>query len=150
MIKNIAGMLPFLDSEDLYELAHEILNDNVDMNVIALLPFMDEDAVDKLCDDLANNPQWAKKVNLTAFYPFASEEYVDKLFLSQAEQGKIDNEALPFVSGEALHNLILKYAETPDLEINIDLLYPFLDGEDISLLFKTYLKKNKKNKNNEK
>lgn len=139
-------MLPFLESEDLYELALEILNGNVDVNLVAILPFMDEDDVDKICADLANNPQWAEKVNLVALYPFASEEYIDKLFESQAKQGKIDNAALPFVSDEALHELVLLYIDNPNLNIDLDALYPFLDSDDISLLFKAYLKNNKKHK----
>lgn len=146
MIKNIANMLPFLDSEDLYELAQEILNGNVNMNIVTLLPFMDTEDVDKICADLANNPEWAEKVNLTAFYPFASTEYLDKLFESQAKQGNIDNSALPFVSDKALHNLVLLYIDNPDLDIDLDALYPFLDSDDISLLFKAYLKHNKKHK----
>lgn len=146
MIKNIASMLPFLESEDLYELAKEILNGNVDMDIVALLPFMDEDDVDKICADLANNPERAEKVNLVAMYPFASEEYIDKLFVSQAKQGKIDNAALPFVSDEALHSLVLMYIDNPSLDLDLNELYPFLDSDDISLLFKAYLKNNKKHK----
>lgn len=139
-------MLPFLESEDLYELALETLNGNVDVNLVAILPFMDEEDVDKICVDLANNPLWAEKVNLVALYPFASEEYIDKLFESQVKQGKIDNAALPFVSDEALHKLVLLYIDNPDLNIDLDALYPFLDSEDISLLFKAYMKNNKKRK----
>lgn len=150
MIKNIANMLPFLESEDLYELAQEILNGNVDMNIVALLPFMDTDDVDKICNDLANNPEWAAKVNFVELCPFASEEYIDKLFESQAKQGKIDKATLPFVSDKALHNLVLLYIDNPDLDLDLNELYPFLDSDDISLLFKAYLKNNRKHKEEQK
>ncbi len=146
MIKNIAKMLPFLESEDLYELAQEILNGNVDMDIVALFPFMDEEDIDKICVDLANNPEWAAKVNMVALYPFASDEYVDKLLEAQAKQGKIDKAILPFVSVDGLHSLVLMYIDNPTLNLDLDELYPFLDSDDISLLFQAYLKNNKKHK----
>lgn len=144
-MKNIATLLPFLESEDLWELAQEILKGNVDMPLVTLLPFMDEEDVDKICADLAEHPEHCNKIELAAMYPFASEEYVDKLFLSQAKKGKVDETALPFVSDECLHELIVQYSNNPDMELNADVLYPFLESEDISLLFKTYLKRAKKN-----
>lgn len=140
---NIASMLPFLESEDLLELANEILSGNIDMPISAVLPLMDEEEVDKLCDRLAKEPQLQEKINLTELYPFASEEYVDKLFLSQVAQGKVDSAALSFVSEDCLHELVLQFAENPNLDIDFDVVYPFLDSDDISLLFRAYLKHNK-------
>ncbi len=142
-MKNISKILPFLGSGDLWDLAQEILNGNVKMDLVSLLPFMDEEDVDKICADLVEHPKHRNGINLTALYPFASNKFVDDLFLSEARAGKVDESALPFVSEECLHKLIEEYAETPDVDLNVDALYPFLRSEDISLLFKTYLKRAK-------
>lgn len=142
-MKNMSKILPFLESGDLWDLAQEILNGNVKMNIVQLLPFMDEKDVDKICADLADHPEHCKGISLMSVYPFASEKYVDELFLSQAKAGKVDENALPFVSEECLHKLIKEYADNPDIDLNVDALYPFLQSEDISLLFKTYLKRAK-------
>jgi len=142
-MKNMSKILPFLESGDLWALAQEILNGNVKMNIVQLLPFMDEEDVDKICADLAAHPEHCNGISLISVYPFASEKYVDELFLSQAKSGKVDESALPFVSEECLHKLIEEYAENPDIDLNVDALYPFLQSEDISLLFKTYLKRAK-------
>lgn len=140
---NFENLIPFLESEDLLELANEILSGNVNMSIENILPFMDEEEVDKLCQRLAEEPQLQEKLDPRAIYPFASEEYIDKLFLSQVSQGKVDTEALPFVSEECLHELVLQFADNPDLDIDFDTVYPFLDSDDISLLFRMYLKHNK-------
>lgn len=149
MVKNLKNILPYLESEDLYELTQEVLKGNVNLDINEIIPFMDEKDVDKICSDLAENPQLTEKINLRNFYPFASEEYVGKLFLAQARLGIIDNEMLPFVDGKTLHEFVLLYIENPDMEIDIDEVYPFLNAKDVSLLFKTYLKNSRKNADSE-
>lgn len=140
----IENMIPFLNSKDLGELAQSILKGELDINLTTLLPFMDEADVDKICLQLSENPQLMNKVNMSALYPFASEEYVDKIFLAGVRNGKMENSALPFVSDECLHKLVEEYVQNDSVNFEIDKLYPFLDDEDITLLFKTYIEKHKK------
>ncbi len=149
VMKNLKSILPFLESDALYELALAILNDEVDLDLPSILPVMEEEDVDKLCEELTKNPEAAKKINLEALYPYASEEYVDKLFLNQVKQGNLDMEAVTFVSDDCLHEVVLEYAKNPDLDIDIDELYPYLDDEDITLLFRTYLKNCRKKHNSD-
>ena len=140
----IENMIPFLNSKDLGELAQSILKGELDINLTTLLPFMDEADVDKICLQLSENPQLMNKVNMSALYPFASEEYVDKIFLAGVRNGKMENSALPFVSDKCLHKLVEEYVQNDSVNFEIDKLYPFLDDEDVTLLFKTYIEKHKK------
>lgn len=150
-MEKILEMLPFLGNDDLRELAKECLNGNVDLPVEEVLPFMSTPDVDALFDQFRNEngeidlTLTRENVDLSNMMPFLSQKLVDDLFLSQADK-EINVDVLPFVSEEALHRLVVKYAENPDIEMDIDELYPFLSAKDISLLFQTYLKKHKKNK----
>lgn len=150
-MKKILYMLPFLESKDLRELLNECLAGNIDMPIVEILPFMNEKDVDAAFEPFRKNGvldlhDIGQKINLCEVMPFLSQKLIDELFLNQAG-GKIKCDVLPFVSDKALHELVLKYAENPDLEIDIDQLYPFLSDKDISLLFKAYLKKHKKSQN---
>lgn len=147
-MKKILNMLPFLESEDLCELLKECLAGTVDLPIAEILVFMDEDDIDAAFKPFLKNGvlelnENGQKINLNEIMPFLSQNLIDKLFLSKLD-GKIESAVLPFVSDEALHKLVLKYAENPDLEMDVDELYPFLSDKDISLLFKTYLKNHKK------
>ena len=150
-MEKIVEMLPFLGRDDLRELATECLNGNVDMSIEDVLPFMNTADVDALFDQFRKQngeidlTLTGENVDLSGMMPFLSQKLVDDLFLSQADK-EINVDALPFVSEEGLHKLVLKYVENPDLEMNVDELYPFLSAQDISLLFKTYLSKHKKTK----
>ena len=150
-MEKILEMLPFLGREDLLELAKECLEGNVDLSIEEILPFMNTADVDALFNQLRNENSeieltlTGENVHLSDMMPFLSQQLIDDLFLSQAEK-EINVDSLPFVSEEALHKLVLKYAENPDLQINVDELYPFLSAKDISILFKTYLARHKKEK----
>lgn len=145
----IEKIIPFLSKDDLREVAQNILNGELDLNLTVLLPFMNEKDVDDICLQVSENPELLSKVNIATLYPFASEEYVDKLFLAGIKNGKTDNAALPFVSEKCLHQLVEEYLQNDDVEFEIDQLYPFLDEEDIALLFKTYIKRHKETSDNE-
>lgn len=170
--KNIEGLLPFLESEDLRDLAYDVLNGKIDIRLEILLPFMDEEDVDKILNETNDHPEWLQHFNVTAILPFASEEAldnlltknskallaneslklsallpflsgetIDKLFMEQVADGKIDADIVPFVSDECLHKLVLEYVENPNLKLNISAIYPYLDNDDVSLLFKAYIKR---------
>ena len=153
-MKKLLGMLPFLKSEEVCELAKECISNNVDLDILQILPFMDEKDVDALFNQFRKeNGELdltfvGKNVNLNAMMPFLSQQLADDLFLNQAN-GKINTDVLPFVSEEALHTLVVRYAENPDVDLDIDQVYPFLSEKDISLLFKTYLNRHKKSKQSE-
>ena len=122
-------MLPFLGRDDLKELATECLKGTVDLSIEEVLPFLNASDVDALFNQFRKENG---EIDLTF-----------DLFLSQSDK-ELNVDALPFVSEEGLHKLVLKYVENPDLEMDVDKLYPYLSAQDIPLLFKTYLSKHKK------
>ena len=148
-MEKILEMLPFLGRDDLKELATECLKGNVDLSIEDVLPFMNTKDVDALFDQFRKEngeidlTLTGENVNLSDMMPFLSQKLIDDLFLSKSDK-ELNVDALPFVSEDCLHKLVVKYAEDPNSEIPIDELYPFLSAQDISLLFKTYLNKHKK------
>lgn len=139
------AMACFMDEEDVYNLARLKLERDPNFNVRSLLPFMSEKDVDKICRQLADDEKFHCDISLSEMYAFASNGGVDELFLRYAKQGKLDESALPYVSEKCLHQFVEEYCENPDLNLNIDALYPYLSGKDMSLLLRTYLKRRKNN-----
>ena len=48
------------------------------------------------------------------------------------------------MSSECLKKVVEKYCENSDLDVNIDALYYFMDEDDVSEIFRAYLKRHKK------
>ncbi|MCM1533163.1 MAG: hypothetical protein NC099_00750 [Corallococcus sp.] len=140
----LGRMLPYMDEEDVNELLSLALKRNFKCDVKEFLPYLDEEKVDEICEKIAADPEYAKDLTLDDVLPYASEEGIDKLFTTYARQGKFEPKALPYVSEECLHRFVTEYCANPDFDVDIDVLYPYLESKDISLLFKTYLKKRKR------
>lgn len=143
---NISAIVPFMDEDDVYEFAKEALKHNCKFNLMELVPLMDEEHVDKICKQLLENPDECD-IDLTQLYTFVSEKCADDVFLYYAGKGKMDENALPFVSEKCLHKFVQAYCENPDYDVDIDTLYPYLSSKDLSLLLKTYLKQRKQSQN---
>lgn len=148
-MKKILNILPFLERDDLRELAKESLKGNVDISIEEVLPFLNTPDIDALFNEFRKEngeldlTLTGENIELSSMMPFLSQKLIDDLFLSQADK-EINKDALPFVSEDGLHKLVMQYVENPDCEMNIDELYPYLSAQDISLLFNAYLSKHKK------
>lgn len=139
---NIENMLPFLNKQALDELVDSIIAGEVDFDIRKALPFLDDDALKKLMEYAAENPG---KINFDGAqcYPFLSEKIMDEVFLKKLDGGVLDESCLPFVSSECLKKVVEKYCENRDLDVNIDALYCFMDEDDVSEIFRAYLKRHK-------
>lgn len=137
-------LFPYMDESDVYKIAKTALENKFEFDIKEVLPYMDEDDVDKLCQQLIDDPDFKCEFSLDDLFPYASAEGIDKLFLHYAKQGKYYESALNYVSEECLHKFVLDYCRNPDYDVDIDVLLPYLESKDISLLIKTYLKKRKK------
>lgn len=140
---NIENMLPFLNKQALEELVDSVIAGDVDFDIRKALPFLEDDALKRLMEYAAENPG---KINFDSAecYPFMSEKIMDEVFLKKLDRGVLDESCLPFVSSECMKKVVEKYCENSDYDINIDALYPFMDEDDISEIFRAYLKRNKK------
>ena len=142
MTINLKKIIPFLDDDDLKELIEKILaSDNQEYNGISieeLLPFLDEEDVDKMLLNYSDNEK-----NYRMILPFASEEKIGELFLKRIEQKKPIKDLLPFVNDSTLHDLVVKLLNGQEMEVDFDDIYPFLDDEDIKLVFSHLMGKTK-------
>ena len=140
---NIENMLPFLNKQALEELVDSVIAGDVDFDIRKALPFLEDDALKRLMVYAAENPG---KINFDSAecYPFMSEEIMDEVFLKKLDGGVLGESCLPFVSSECMKRVVEKYCENSDWDLNVDALYPFMDEDDISEIFRAYLKRNKK------
>lgn len=163
---NIKKMIPFLEEEEVAELARHILDGDEeysDISLISLLPFMDSDDIDEMAVDF-----YRKEGNAAALLPFMSEDGVaaltaamvenddidgipsalpfmddddiDKLFLASVLKGDTCEDMYPFVSDDGWHE-VLKYYKEGRIDFNFDEAYPFMDEDDIRDLFHFEMKK---------
>lgn len=138
-------MAPFLDEESLHELVVEFCDSDLQTDMKKILPFLEEEDVALIMDKFSGGATEFKGLCLDDLFPFAPEESIDKLFIEKVMAGDMDEKMLSFVSDDCWHEIVVKYCEDENSNLNIDAFYPFLDDEDLNLLFKTYLKRRKKN-----
>ena len=142
---DLVKMAPFLDKESLHELVVEFLEGDLETEMWAILPFLDERDIALIVGKFKKEGiREFKGLRVENLFPFASDIYLDELFMEKFLQGEIDESLIPFVSAKCLHELVVKYCEDEESNLNIDGLYPFLNKDDLKLLFKTYLTRRSK------
>lgn len=120
-------------------------NNSVTNKLVKILPFMDEEDVHEVVDKILNDDPDFKGVNVAAIMPFLEEEDCDKIFIKKLqEDDDIALELVNFVSEECLTLLVDAYIAGKYPNLNVDKLYPFLDGDDVKKLFYFELRKGKK------
>ena len=120
-------------------------NDKVTNRLVKILPFMDEEDVHEIVDKILLDDPDFKGVNVVAIMPFLDDEDCDKIFLKNLqEDDDVALELINFVSEECLSYLVDAYINGKYPDLDVDKLYPFLDGDDVKKLFYFELKKSKK------
>lgn len=120
-------------------------NDKVTNRLVKILPFMDEEDVHEIVDKILLDDPDFKGVNVVAIMPFLDDEDCDKIFLKKLqEDDDVALELINFVSEECLSYLVDAYINGKYPDLDVDKLYPFLDGDDVKKLFYFELKKAKK------
>ena len=106
---------------------------------------MDEEDIHEIVDKILSDDPDFKDVDVVAIMPFLEDEDCDKIFIKKIqEDDEIALELVNFVSEECLSLLVDAYIEGKYPNLNVDKLYPFLDGEDVKKLFYFELRKAKK------
>lgn len=143
----LVEMAPFLDNDSLHELVVEFLDGDLETDMDEILPFLNESDIALLVNKFKETGvNEFKGLHLGELFPFASDICIDELFMEKFLHGSIDESLIPFVSDKCWHELVVKYCEDEESELDIDAIYPFLDKKDLNLLFKTYLKRRSKKK----
>ena len=98
-----------------------------------------EQLANKILDSEGNE---FKGVTICEVLPFLDDDVVDKMFFKAILNNKKDYiKFLPFVSEEALHTLVVKYFNGEIKNIDIDVIYPFLNEDDIKYIFRKFMEK---------
>lgn len=114
--------------------------------LLQILPFLDDDDIHEVAEDILSDPDKYCGLNLCEIMPFLSEKDCDALFLRIALD--TDNKyeysptsLAPFVSEKCLSMLVDKYIAGELQVIDMDELYPFLSSKDVKRLFKYIVSK---------
>ena len=145
--KKLEEIAPFMDKQTLHNLVGEFLYGELEMNMTVVLPFLDEGDISLIMKKLLKcEGETFKGLKVKDLLPFADDKDIDELFIKRAKAGHIDRDMMPFVSKNCWHEIVKDYCRDEDSTLNIDEFYPYLDDNDIQLLFKTYLKRQKKHR----
>lgn len=108
----------------------------MEINLKKMLPMLEDEQLNELVDRVLNSEtKEYKGVSLNNILPFLSDEKVDEILYLLITKKESVRTLLPFVSEETLHDVVEK-ALNDELEIDLDVFYPFLSDEDIQLIFK--------------
>ena len=111
------------------------------MKLVGLLPFMESNEIKELALKIINGE--VKGVKLVVLFPFLRNEDLDDVIDLCIEKGltKEINRALPFASKDRV-NAIYEAVQAGKLEgINENMLFPFLGKEHRKSLFDSLIKK---------
>lgn len=112
------------------------------MNIKIMLPFLDEDDLEELANKILDSEENEfKGVTIGEVLPFLDDDVVDKMFFKAILNNKDYIKFLPFVSEKALHTLVVKYFNGEIKNIDIDKIYPFLNEDDIKYIFRKFMEK---------
>ena len=143
---SIEKMLPYLDEEALHEITVDFINGETYVNMKKVLPYLEEDDVSLLVKKLcASDGEQFNGLTVDDVLPYAEEEDVDALFMKGVKSGRMYKQLIGYVSDDCWHELAEDYCKNENSALDIDEVLPYLDEDDIRLIFKTYLKRNKKN-----
>lgn len=107
-----------------------------------ILPMMDSATLGRLYNMV--NKGEITYLQKSFLYPFVSDATLDEDFLTAIKGGENYQTLLPFVSGECLHQVALKFVNN-EIDINIDTLYPFFSNDDIKMIFNYVINKQSNN-----
>lgn len=131
----LISLLPFMDSEELNDLAKKIINNEVKgVSLSVLFPFLEDEDLDNLVDDLIKNN--ATK-DLYRAIPFLSKERINDLY-KKATSGELkgfkEETLIPFLGKNAIkeifNNLVKEAMEKPDSTVDEDLSDLYNDEDD--------------------
>lgn len=105
--------------------------------LVSLLPYLDDEELEEIADMIINNHEELKGLKLATIFPFLSQKKCDEIFLAKMttlSQNEVSS-IVPFVSPKTLSNLVDEYIAGRLTKVNMNIVYPFLDKEDIKRIF---------------
>lgn len=113
--------------------------------LVSILPFLEKEELKEVVEMILNDDEAVKDLPLATVFPFLEPEDIDKIFVHNMKRLSSKDLAsiIPFVSQEALSKLVDEYIAGNIEQVNIDVLYPFLNQSDIKKIFFHELRKKK-------
>ncbi len=109
--------------------------------LLKILPFLDKEEKKEIVKEILSDSEYFEGIKLVVIMPFLDEEDCDKIFMHQVRKDDKNLQSLlPFVSEGLLEELVDKYING-EIDMNMDMLYPFLKVEDIKKIFFYELKR---------
>ena len=111
--------------------------------LVELLPFMEDQDIHELIQEMLEDKDSFKDIDIRAIFPFLTEDDCDAIFMRVLEGGNYDiklKEIAPFVSEECLTKVVDLYIEGKFDSKEIEKIYPFLSSEDIKRVFRHMMK----------
>ncbi|NMA06021.1 MAG: hypothetical protein GX931_06615 [Acholeplasmataceae bacterium] len=109
--------------------------------LLKILPFLDKEEKKEIVKEILSDSEYFEGIKLVVIMPFLDEEDCDKIFMHQVKKDDKNLQSLlPFVSEGLLEELVNKYING-EIDMNMDMLYPFLKVEDIKKIFFYELKR---------
>jgi len=138
---DVSRCYPFASDEGLSALVKEALKDDAPaIDLRRMLPFLEDDDIALISQKILAKGGSFDGLNIDGLLPFLDDDAVDEIFLKKVNAR--DPEAkkyAPFVSDDAYHKLALEFVAGALEDVDLDSYYPFMDEEDIRLIFKTVL-----------
>lgn len=114
-------------------------------NIIFTLPFMSKNDLHELVEKILNDDEKYKELNIVVILPFLDKEYCDQLFMRFVLEGKACKHSIvtivPFVSKTCLSKFVDEYINGKYQDVEMNMLYQFLDSEDVKKVFNYILSK---------
>lgn len=113
------------------------------MKITSLLPFMDNEELKQLAHDIIEGK--TDTVKLTLLFPFLKQDDLNEIVETLIEKGQSKQiySALPFVSKETLTKIHDAYKQGKLENFKEEALLPFLDKDTIKSLFDDLVNKQK-------
>ena len=118
-------------------------------SLVTALPFMDKEDLHELVDKILAESEEYKDLSLVMVFPFLDKKDCDKLFMQFVIEGKDCKYSVvalaPFVSQECLSKLVDEYINGKYQDVEMSMLYPFLDKKDVKRVFNHIIQKKETN-----
>ncbi len=116
---------------------------DVTSRLAKVLPYMDEDDIHEVALRILKDDPEFEGLDLEVVMPFMDDEDIDAIFMKMINDGKeINLKLVHFVDSKCLSKLVDLYVQGKYQDLDVDALYPYLDKNDIKRIF--YYELNKK------
>lgn len=109
------------------------------MNIKTMIPFLDEEELEQLAEKIISSPTSEYQgITLSCLLPFLDDDYLDELLIKAYKKGDDIASFLPFVSQKALHEIVVAFSNGERV-IGLKKMLPFLENQDVELIAKTIM-----------